>query len=156
MEKEKVLLIISTTRKSPKSIERAIQYAKEKNAELVCLYVLDLELPESIVRQMTEEGWFGGKPSEQFYQALLNEYERWGKEKIEEIKKEAEKQGVPFRAEFRRGSFLAEALDFIEKEKVSYIIVTRRRRSNLSRFLFGSAVAELKKKVNVPVEIVDE
>lgn len=155
-KREKVLLIISTTRKSPKSIERAIEYAREKNAELVCLYVLDLELPKSIVKQMTEEGWLGGKPSEDFYLALLKEYERWGKEKIEEIKKEAEKHQIPFRAEIRRGDFLNQALDFINQEQVNYIIVTRRRRSNLSRFLFGSAVAELKKQVSVPVEIIDE
>ncbi len=155
-KREKVLLIVSTTRKSPKSVERAIEYAQEKNTQLICLYVLDSELPKAIVKQMTEEGWLGGKPSEDFYLALLKEYERWGKEKIEEIKKEAEEHQIPFRAEIRRGDFLNQALDFINQEQVNYIIVTRRRRSNLSRFLFGSAVAELKKQVSVPVEIIDE
>jgi nucleotide-binding universal stress UspA family protein len=153
---EKILLILSTTRSSPKSIDRAIKLTREQEAELVLLYVLDLELPQSIVRHMAEEGWFGGQPSDDFYDALLHEYEIWGREKIEEIKNQAEAQGIPFRAVIKRGKFLSETLGFIETENVDHVIVTRRRRSNLSRFIFGSAVGELKARFMGKVQVIDE
>jgi hypothetical protein len=35
-------------------------------------------------------------------------------------------------------------------------MVTRRKRSGLSRFIFGSAVAELKEKVKCEIRIIDE
>jgi nucleotide-binding universal stress UspA family protein len=49
-----------------------------------------------------------------------------------------------------------EVLAVVEKEKVDLIMVTRRKRSGLSRFIFGSAVAELKETANCKVRIIDE
>jgi len=57
---------------------------------------------------------------------------------------------------FCRGEFVEVALKVIQKEAADLIIVTRRRRSNLSRFIFGSAVAELKSKTDCPIMIIDE
>jgi nucleotide-binding universal stress UspA family protein len=152
----KILLILSTTRSSLKSIGRAMLLAKEHGAELILLFVLDMEMPRHIAREMAEKGWLGGQPSEEFYEAVLNEYEAWGREKTESLKKEAEDKGIPFRAVVKRGSFVSETIRFIQDEKVDHVIVTRRRRSNLSRFIFGSAVGELKSRFPGKVEVVDE
>ncbi len=48
------------------------------------------------------------------------------------------------------------SLSVAEEEKVGLVLVTRRKRSGLSRFFFGSAVAELRKKVTCKVKIIDE
>ena len=48
------------------------------------------------------------------------------------------------------------ALSVAEEEQVSLILVTRRKRSRLSRYFFGSAVAELKEKVTCETKIIDE
>jgi len=130
--------------------------AASHQARLLLLFVLDVELPQSIVRQMTEEGWLGGPPSEAFLEALLKEYETWGSKKIQEIRAQAEERGIPFQSFVKRGDFLQETAAFIETERVDHAIVTRRRRSGLSRFIFGSAVGDLQSRFPGKVEVIDE
>jgi nucleotide-binding universal stress UspA family protein len=105
---------------------------------------------------LTEEGWIGGKTTENLFNAVLDEYSVQGKEKILEIEKAAKNKGVDYKSVIKRGTFLDVALSVAEKEQVSLIIVTRRKRSRLSRFFFGSAVAELKEKVACEIKIIDE
>jgi nucleotide-binding universal stress UspA family protein len=152
----KVLLVLSTTRESPASIDRALGLASDHHAELIVLFVLDEDLPLSIVEHLTERGFIGNRPSEQLYEAILKEYEIQAEKKTAEIAARAAAQGTPCRSIRARGSFLDETLRVLEEEKVDVAVLTRRRRSNLSRFLFGSAVADLVKRAPCPVEIVDE
>ncbi len=153
---KKILLLLSTTRESPKSIETALEIAGKEGAELLILFVLDYELPRSITESMTQEGWIGGKASEDLHHAILNEYLVQGKLKISEIEQQALENRIPCRSIFCQGKFVESAMKVINKEKVSLIIVTRRKRSNLSRFIFGSPVAELQEKAGCEIMIIDE
>jgi nucleotide-binding universal stress UspA family protein len=153
---DKILLILSTTRKSEKCINEAVEIASKENAELITLFVVDYEVPQKILDSLTEEGWIGGKTTENLFNAVLDEYSIQGKEKISEIEEVAKKKGVNYKSIIKRGTFLAVSLSVAEEEKVGLVLVTRRRRSGLSRFFFGSAVAELKEKVTCEVKIIDE
>ncbi len=153
---KKVLLLISTTRKSGKSVETALKIAKENRAELLVLFVLDDELSQNIVNRMSQEGWIGGKPSEMLHTSILREYFHQGHQKIKEIEVAARERGIPCRSISSRGKFVDVALKVIRHEQVDIIIVTRRHRSNLSRFIFGSPVADLKKQANTEIIIIDE
>ena len=153
---DEILLIISTTRKSSKCVKEAVDIASKENARLIILYVVDYEVPQKIFDKLTEEGWIGGKPTENLFNAVLDEYSIQGKDKIAEIEEVAKSRGVNYKSIVRRGKFLDVALSVAKEEKVNLIIVTRRKRSGLSRFIFGSAVAELKKTVNCEVKIIDE
>ncbi len=153
---DKILLILSTTRKSEKCIKEAVDIASKENAELITLFVIDYEVPQKILDSLTEEGWIGGKTTENLFNAVLDEYAIQGKEKISEIAEVAKKRGVNYKSIIKRGTFLDVALSVAEEEKVGLILVTRRKRSGLSRFFFGSAVAELKEKVTCKVKIIDE
>ncbi|MHC4267212.1 MAG: universal stress protein [Planctomycetota bacterium] len=153
---DKILLILSTTRKSEKCIKEAVDIASKENAELITLFVIDYEVPQKILDSLTEEGWIGGKTTENLFNAVLDEYAIQGKEKISEIEEVAKKRGVNYKSIIKRGTFLDVALSVAEEEKVGLILVTRRKRSGLSRFFFGSAVAELKEKVTCKVKIIDE
>jgi len=154
--RKKVLLLISTTRESEKSVTRALDVAERNQAELLILFILDEELSQDIVNRMSEEGWFGGKPSERLHTAVLREYFSHGNRKIKEIEVAAKERGIAYRSIFARGKFAEVALKVIQHEQVDLIIVTRRRRSALSRFIFGSPVADLKRQSNVEIEIIDE
>jgi len=154
--RKKFLLLLSTTRRSPESIRLALDKAEEEHGELVALFVLDDKLSESVAEQLTQEGWIGGKPSDALRKAILKEYYIQGRQKLEDLEAEAQKRGIPYRAIFARGDFAEEALKVIQQEKAEEVIVTRRRRSNFSRFLFGSPVAELKEKLGERLVIVDE
>jgi len=153
---DKILLILSTTRKSEKCINEAVEIASKENAELITLFVVDYEVPQKILDSLTEEGWIGGKTTENLFNAVLDEYTIQGKEKVSEIEEVAKKKGINYKSIIKRGTFLGVSLSVAEEEKVGLVLVTRRRRSCLSRFFFGSAVAELKEKVSCEVKIIDE
>ncbi len=153
---DKILLILSTTRKSDKCVKEAVDIASKENAKLIILFVVDNEVPQKIFDSLTEEGWIGGKTTENLYNAVLDEYSVQGKEKISEIEEAAKNKGVDYKSVIKRGTFLEVALSVAEEEQVSLILVTRRKRSRLSRFFFGSAVAELEEKVTCETKIIDE
>ncbi len=153
---DKILLILSTTRQSEKCISEAVDIANRENAELITLFIVDYDVPQKILDSLTEEGWIGGKTTENLFNAVLEEYSIQGKEKITEIEEVAKKRGVNYKSIIKRGTFLDVSLSVVEEEKVGLILVTRRKRSGLSRFFFGSAVAELKEKVTCKVKIIDE
>ncbi len=152
----KILLILSTTRRSNKCIKEAVDIASKENAKLIILFVVDYDVPQKILDKLTEESWIGGKPTESLFNAVLDEYSIQGKDKITEIEEMAKARGVHYKSIVKKGKFLEEALAVIEAEKVNLIMVTRRKRFGLSRFIFGSAVAELKEKVKCEVKIIDE
>ena len=153
---DKILLIFSTTRKSDKCIKEAVDLASKENARLINLFVIDYEVPQKIFDSLTDEGWIGGKTTENLFNAVLDEYSVQGKEKILEIEEAAKNKGVDYKSIIKKGTFLEVALSVAEKEQASLIIVTRRKRSRLSRFFFGSAVAELEEKVTCEIRIIDE
>lgn len=153
---DKILLILSTTRKSNKCVKEAVDIASKENAKLIILFVVDYEVPQKIFDKLTEEGWIGGKPTENLFNAVLDEYSVQAKDKISEIEEMAKSRGVDYKSLVKSGKFLEVALSVVKAEKVDMIMVTRRKRSSLSRLIFGSAVAELRKMVSCKVKIIDE
>jgi nucleotide-binding universal stress UspA family protein len=153
---KKILLLLSTTRESPKSIATALDIASKEAAELLILFILDDEFPQSITEHLAEEGWIGGKTTEELHHAILQEYFTHGKQRISEIEQQAQEKNIPSRAICCQGKFVEVALKIIKRERVNLIIVTRRKRSNLSRFIFGSPVAELEEKAGCELMIIDE
>jgi nucleotide-binding universal stress UspA family protein len=152
----KILLIISFLRRSLKTIDEAVNLAKERNAELIVFFVLDIEYANSIARKLTDEGWIGEKPSEQLYISLLKEYKLQAEQIITEIEKRARAEKISIRAMIKSGSVLTETLRLADLEDPELIVITRRKRSSLSRLIFGSAVKEIKKQAHCEVKIIDE
>lgn len=152
---QKILLIISFLRSSPKSIEEAIHLAKEKNAELLVFFVLDVEYADNIAHKLTDEGWIGGKPSEQFYTSLLKEYKLQAETKLHSIEQRAKELNVPVRSIMKSGAILTETMRLATLEDPDLIIISRRKRSSLSRLIFGSLVNALKRQANCEVKIID-
>ncbi|MFQ5645335.1 MAG: universal stress protein [bacterium] len=153
---KKVLLILSSTRRSEKSISLALASAAAKKAELIILFILDSKFLEDVSDSMIEGGWLGSSASHQLHQAIAGEYSSLGGEQVNKIKAEAERQGVPCRTIVKKGEFLEETMKVIQAEEVDEIIVIRRKRSNLSRFFFGSVVKQLEMNIAQELIIVDE
>ncbi|MFQ5707636.1 MAG: universal stress protein [bacterium] len=152
---KKILLILSFLRSSPKTIATAIGLAKKMKAELLVFFVLDIEYAEKIVHKLTDEGWIGGKPSDQLYDSLLKEYKLQAEETTLEIEKMAKEQHVPVRSIIRSGSLATQSLRLAHLEKPDLILITRRKRSNLSRLIFGSAVKTIQEQAPCDVKIID-
>lgn len=154
-EMKKVLLILSFLRNTPKSAEEAINIAKEKGAELIIFFVLDIEFAERIAHRLTDEGWIGGRPSEQLYTSILREYKIQSELRTQEIEKSAAAVGVSARSIIKSGTLLDETRKIVQLEEPDLIVISRRKRSNLSRLIFGSLVTALKNQVACEVRIID-
>ncbi len=151
-----ILLVLSTTRQSPATIDLALAKAKEKSSFLTGVFILDSGIPESIFDKLTDIGFTGEKPSQQLHESILSEYRERGVRKMKEIEDLASGHGVPFESIIRKGDFTTECLSVIDEKKVDLVIVTRKKRSSLSRFIFGSPLEEIQKKVDCEFIIVDE
>jgi nucleotide-binding universal stress UspA family protein len=156
MNKKPILLILTTDRKSMLGVQKAMEKALNKDEELLVLYIHDLKLSEAAVTSMTESGWLGGRASEELYDTIQREYLIQGNALIDHIKQLCQEQGVSCRGILRGGDFLEETLRVLDEEGVDEIVAIRRKRSNVSRFFFGSAVEDLKKQANQRIEIIDE
>ena len=156
IEVKRIMLVLSTMRQSPKEIEYALQTAKKENAELVALFIIDSNMPGTVFQRLHEMDLIGEKPSEELSKALMGEYRQRGYEKLEEVEKKAKGKNVHCSIYIEEGDFAEEVLKMINKLGVSLVILTRSRRSNISRMFFGSAVDELIKQSPCEVKIVDE
>ncbi len=152
---KKILLILSFLRSSPKTVEEALALAKDNRAELILFFVLDVEYANTIVRKLAEEGWLGERPSQQLYNSLLQEYQSQAESKVAEIRQRAVELKVPVRAIIKSGSVLDETLRVASLEDPDLIVITRRKRSSLSRLIFGSMVKALKEQARCEVRIID-
>ncbi len=153
---ENVLLIISTQRLTCRSINYAIGMAKRTKSQLLVLFVMDSKLPESIFKKLEDEAYLGYRPSEEAYRHILEEYEDRGKTLLKEIKVMADKEKVPCKTVFREGDFFEDCEKLLEEENVRTSIVTRKKRSSLSRFILGSDLNSLMETANCTFEIFDE
>lgn len=152
---KKILLIQSFLRFSPKSIQQAIQLAKKNEAKLLVVFVIDVEFAENVANTLTDEGWLGGKPSEQLYASIMKEYQLQSELKIEKIKAIADENQVTMRSIIKNGPIVEKTLKIVTLEEPDIIVISRRKRSKLSRFIFGSVVETLKKHVKCEVKIID-
>ncbi|MFQ5862365.1 MAG: universal stress protein [Candidatus Brocadiales bacterium] len=153
---ENILLIISTQRLSCRSINYAIEMARKRNSQLLVLFVMDSKLPESIFKKLEDEAYLGYKPSEEAYKHIIEEYEDRGKALLKEIKAMADKESVPCDTVFREGDFFEECEKLLTERKIQTAIVTRKKRSSLSRFILGSDINKLMETANCSFEIFDE
>ena len=153
--KSKILTIVSFLRIAPETVEASIRLAHEKDAELLVMFVLDSEYADKVATTLQNLGWIGSKPSEDFYESLLNEYRLQAKAKLADFEKRARQENIPFRSMIKSGRLIPVTLKVMHLEEPDLIVITRRKHSKLSRLIFGSLSNNLRKKVNCPVKVID-
>ncbi|MDT8317240.1 MAG: universal stress protein [bacterium] len=151
-----ILLVLSTTRQSPKTIELALEKVKTEESSLSALFVLDSKMPGSILEKLTDSGFTGEKPSQELHDSILSEYRERGKKKLEEVEKLAKEMNIPFTAIIREGDFTSECLAEIKVRNTDTVITTRKKRSTLSRFIFGSPIEQIRDESKCEMIIVEE
>ena len=153
---ENILLVLSTTRQSPKTVELAIEKVKKEKSSLTALFILDSEMPGSILEKLTDSGFTGEKPSQELHDSILTEYRERGRKKLEEIENLANRMDVPFSAVIREGDFTSLCLAEIKDRRSDIVIITRKKRSSLSRFIFGSPIEQIRDAAECEMIIVEE
>lgn len=151
-----VLLVISTTRESPKTIDYALKRVKELKGRLIVLCVIDTKLPTSIMEKLADTGFVGDKPGTEVFSQILEEYKQRGEKKLAEISEAAKKEGISVKTVLEQGDLVDECLKAIDKEKAYVVIVGKKKMSKLSQFIFGSPIKLIEKNAKCPVEVIEE
>ncbi len=151
-----ILLVVSTTRDSPKTVTYAVKRVKELNGRLIVLCVIDTSMAHSIQGKLADSGFVGDKPGEELYQKILEEYKQRGEKKLAEVAQAAHQEGIEAETILREGDLAQECLEFIEQKQVYAVIVGRKKTSKLSQFIFGSPIKVIEKNAPCPVEVIDE
>lgn len=153
---KKVLLILSATRQSQKTIDFAITTAHREGAKLIAVFVVDDQVAGTVTSKLMDIGFLGQRPSEEFQRALLDEYVQRGRQLLDDVARQAYRSGVETEIVLVRGDFAAEGRRITEEEDADLLVVTRADRPQLARVLFGSSVDDLLNSVSCPVQIVPE
>ena len=151
-----VALVMCTARKSPRSIETAVSLAAERGSRLVVVFALDEEGLNSVVEKLGSEGWIGERPSEDFHEAAITQRRELGEGKLTEVQTAAREVGVTVETRIAGGTFEQTVRDIVRSENPETVVLTRRKRSEISRFILGSPVKKLQEELSTEVILVDE
>ena len=157
---KKILLVLTSTRRGPESIRLALAAAQSQGAELVVAFILDDHVPTAVIERITEEGWIGGRPSQQLGEAIAKEFALQATAKLKDVEQLAQQSGVATRTLLLHDDWVTQIVDLAQQEGIGQILFSRTRRSNvLTNFVgrfFGSSLEELKKKAPCPVVVISE
>ena len=149
------LLVLSTAAQSPKAIDVALDKAQKNGGQLIILFIADAAMTGSIFERLEGTMSMGEKPGHEVHEALVKEYQRQGEQQLAAITERAEAQGIVVETIFKVGDFADECIKAIREHEVTVAVLTRTRRSQLSRFIFGSPLKKIQDNVSCQFEIVD-
>ena len=147
-----ILLALSSFRQSDAEIAAALSRCAEAGAPLVVLFVVDINL----ARYLTESGTLHGSTlRQQLEDGLLDDHRRQAETSLRRAAEMASAAGVACRTVLRTGRFADEVKSVVEAEQPQLVILTRARRPDWLRRLFGSPVGRLTADLGkaCPVEI---
>lgn len=155
-DKKTIVLALSTMQRSSEAIDFALDYADKEHAKLVVLFVVDARVPNLVFEELTDSGFIGEKPSGELKTAIENEHRKQAKEKSDEVRKLADVRGLDYDLYLEEGDFFELSLQAIYRSAADLIILTRPRRSPLTRLFSSSAVDQLSRRAPCEVKIFEE
>jgi nucleotide-binding universal stress UspA family protein len=142
-----VMLALSTFRQSDKTVELALEKAKDVG-RLIVVNVVDINLARYFVG--SDVSLFPDL-KEKCEAELLQKHEAEGRERASAIAERASKAGIEAQVHVEVGRFAIVCLRLVREMKPSLIITTRSKRPEWVRRFFGSPVDELIRKAGCPV-----
>lgn len=151
-----ILMILSNTCASPRTIDFALQLAQQEGGRVTGLFVLDPVVAERTMGQLSDSGFIGDMPSQQVKRVIEQEYRAQAEQRLGEAVQRFHQAGVPFEALLREGDFTATCLEVLEQKQPDRAVVCARPISNLRRWLLGSPVDELLRQMSCPTDVIDD
>ncbi|MDF1565180.1 MAG: universal stress protein [Deltaproteobacteria bacterium] len=147
-----VLLLCTTTRDCPRTLEAALQVARGGGRELLALFVLDPALLQATASLLSQAGF---DATERSAEALEPAYRSRAEARLGEIRRAALEAGLQVRTELREGSFTDQLEALLGEEGPSRVICARKRRSHYARLVFEQGLLE-PLRGSVPLDEVEE
>ncbi len=152
----KLMLVLSNISFSSSSVTYAFEKAEKENYELIVVFVLDEEIPDSVSSLLMYIGFLGPKPTEELKTTLLEEYKKRAQSELERVEKLGNEKNIQMKKVLKKGRFVKEIIEVCEKEKPDFVITSRPREPMLSQVLSSYNLEELKKKLGAKLIVIDE
>lgn len=153
---KKLMLVLSNISFSASSVNYAIERAEKEEFELVAVFVLDEEIPESVSSLLMYIGFLGPKPTDDLKATLLSEYKKRAASELEHVEKLAGEKKLPMKKVLRKGKFVDEVLKVQEEEKADLVVTSKSRSPMLSQILSSYNLDELKNRLNEKLVVIEE
>jgi nucleotide-binding universal stress UspA family protein len=151
-----MVMVLSTVSQTPEAMASAIEFARSKRAELAVVFIMDATVRSAIFDKLTDIGFIGEKPGEELESAVGAEYRRQAEAAVAEVKRAAGRAGITVTAEIVEGDFVEKSLEAVAKYAADSLIITRSRRSFLSRLLAsGSGHNELLRQAPCEIKVFE-
>ena len=135
-----ILLALSSFRYTDDEVERALGLAREHGAKLLTVFVVDANL----ARYFAGSGVVAGSTlREELERGVLDDLKQQAREVLQKICVLASERGLECETILRVGKFEDEIREVIPEQHPRLMIVTRARRPQWMRRLFGSPVDRL-------------
>jgi nucleotide-binding universal stress UspA family protein len=135
---KKILVPVDGSANSTRGLDRAIEIAKESNAEITGFYVFHLPLLAGV----------------KYTQKMKEEAQGKAVKAIGPAMKRAQKEGVPFQYKTGGGHTGSEIVKFAEKGKYDMIVIGARGVGGAKETFLGSTSNFVMHKTKVPVLVV--
>lgn len=142
----KIMVGIDGSKESVNAADYAIAIAKRYNAELIAVNVLTSDIGYAYSSPGVES------PPLTIREVILlaeDEVKKW----FDDIKKNADENGIQFRSEIimAKRSAVSTMLDYAEEQNINLIVVGTRGRSGIKKMLLGSVASGLVTYAACPV-----
>jgi len=153
---KKLMLVLSNISFSSASVSFAISKAEKEDYELVVIFVLDEEIPESVSSLLMYIGFLGPKPTDDLKKTILEEYKKRAYSELERVEKLVKEKNIPMKKILREGRFVDEVIKVQEEENVDFVVTSRPQSPLLSQVLSSYNLKELKNNLGEKLIIIEE
>ena len=151
-----ILLLLTTTRETPKTADYMFSQAKKGKCFLDALFILDPGMGQALSKKLEQTSFLGESSCSDIAQSLTREYHQRGREKLDRLRESAVREGLELRAVFREGDVAEECLRAVELLKPKEVILTKVKSSRLSRFIFSRSADRIQARAGCPVTVIEE
>ncbi len=160
----RILLVLSTTRYSKRSLELALAEAQEASGRggvrLELLYIRETAAVDQVGASVDGQGFLGLEPQDEILDSLERQHHATALRRIERFQRlGAELSGVELSFEEVQGDYQALVRQRVLESDVDVVFLTRADQPFVSRLLFGNktdAVARLVRERGGKVVVSDE
>jgi hypothetical protein len=153
---KKLMLALSNISFSSSSVSYALDKVEKEGCELIVVFVLDEEIPESVSSLLMYIGFMGLKPANDLKTTLLEEYKKRGYSELKRVEELSKEKNIKMKKLLREGRFVDEILKVQEEEKTELIVTSRPKGSLLPKVLSSYNLQELKRKLDDKLIIIEE
>ena len=149
-----ILFVISSSGTSVEAIDAAFVEVVKTPSRLVCVYIIEKEVPDAVSSWMIYIGFMGDELSEEYHSVVLEEYKTRARETLSEIQDKAKSKQILIETDLIEGAFVETVLEQAQKYEADLILLDQLRHVDLKAFLHKGPADEIIQKAKCEVLVI--